>query len=1248
MSISVSYYEEDVIRLYIQEGKSAEDTIKCLNEQHGTAFTVRQFKTKFNGLKNLSALEWQQIAREIHKREAQGLGSDVYFYGRRQDPERVKRALRRYGKEKEDLTSTGIDLSLRKHGRQRIEIRTPGAQDNTQQAGTGSSALPHATERLRTPQNLHIECFNDPLNGMFDCSFGMSVDDQNFDFNVEGIELGYRMLQLGELFDTNHYGSSNFPSLGHVEDLDISSLLPSHRDLQTAEVTMVELSDRPQQLALRQRGSSPFPAACHINTTHHLEESSQPLRVSPEITSHMFRVHTGNPLEAINPMLGLSWDQAHVRVPRGEPGWFASQLIGLDPAMANLVEKVLTNAQEGHELRYDGYNKESINYMFAAVTRLVLNKLISWEQLLNFMEWILEKNLVNELYEFLQKGTSSIRTFIAIVLNALSNEARELKSPSRRFRHERRTREDYFIMKHPLESTELIRAADKRTLSGSLGGRLLVHVALSKNLDAAKLLVSANSTIANYQDDVQTVASRFPHISHICMTPLCAAVYGNSIEILRCLIEKGADIDQRTRRNRNPTTALAEAVRMKNADMVKLLLDGRAKMFPDMEIDNESILKYAKRSCPAIRKQLQDSTESKLDSDIDICSLLLVDAAENGNNSLSEFLFQHSNVRHEALEPALWLAVKNNNVSAVRNLLLHRGADPNAIRYRRDKRAEHLNDIDQDSNSNANSLPNGEIFDSCRLAIRYGKGSDEYFDFTHPVYLAIASEGVDSVDILYLLIKAQATITIGALLHALQSAWQFDHSYDLRQKCLVMVRLGFHATVTGPVALQLCAENGSIQQCDLLLDTGVDINSYGIQGSALQAAAGRGHLALVQYLLGRDADVNLPAEPQNESETYTHNDSDYDRVTALQGAALGGYHQVVNCLIDAGAKVTASPADITDMTVLDAAAKGVYTRTRNGDDTDNHRTQTFRKLLAHRAQINRTDGGVCTVLHHLVLAGQLGCLELALKGNASTEARGLFGLVGAPGPRKELTPIQLAASLYNMDAVQLLLKYKADINAPASDSRPGFTALQAAIAGQQLYHWTSNRGKRIEGMIVFLLQHNAQVNAPASNNFGRTALQAATTLSDPSASIVILLLRNGADVNAPPANQGGITALQGAAISGDIHVAKMLLTYKANINAPAAPIEGRTAVEGAAEHERLDMIRLLLHRGAMPDMENGFSRAIEFAEKKHRYDIIELLREREEEYARFPMGCIGQPLCDLGGLSSGVVEEMPGDEEIGI
>ncbi|KAH7131674.1 ankyrin repeat-containing domain protein [Dactylonectria estremocensis] len=1268
MPISWTHYEEDVIRLYVEEGKNAEDTIKCLNEQHGTAFTVRQFKTKFKRLKNLTAREWQHIAREICKREAQGLRSDVYLFGQRQDPERVTRALRRYGKEKEDPTSTGIDLSVRKHGRQRIEIRTPGALDNSQQASMASGDMPNVTKRLGATRSLPFEPFMGSRSGMFDNSFGVSADGQEFDFNMEGIEPDYRTTQLGDLFNTvNAYDScsSNVAGIIQAQDFDIASLLPSQGDL----LAMTgELSDRHQQLALRQRGTSPFITDCptlegfsnFLGTTHHPGDSSQPLIVSPGITSQMFGIHQQNSFEAVNPMRGLCWDQAYVRVQRGEPGWLASQLIGFDSklkhltSMANLIEKALKNPQGIDELRYDGYNKKSMNEMFIVVTRLILNGSLSKRQLLNVIYWIFEKDLVNGLYEFLRQGSSEMRTFIAEVLRALSDEAREANSAHRPSpsspRYSPGARENYFFMKNPLETCKLIQTADTRTLSGSLGGRLLVSVVMLGNLEATRLLVCANSANANYIDDTTWAGNMKRGV--FFMTPLCAAIHSSSTEILSYLIEKGANINARTGEGRSQTTALAEAVYLEKGEMVELLLDRGAELLQDLEIAELSILEYSQKNCPAIYKQLRDVAESKLDSDIAIRSLLLVEAAGNGNHSLSQFLFRHATVRHEALESALWLAAKQGNVNAVRTLL-HRDVDPNALQYRRDKREDHLDDIDLDHDSNAedsdfyaeDSPFNGSSLDPNDLAIRYGKGSNEYFDSTHPIYLAIAS--TSSPDILYLLIKAAGSITIGALLHALQRAYPLAEHSRLSQKCLIMVRLGFHVTLTGPIALEVCADDGSIEECDRLLDLGFDINAYGIWGNALWTAAEEGCLALVQHLLERGADPNCPPNDETEEERYRpYGSSRCRRVpTVLHSAALGGHYEVVDCLIEAGAKVAASPAEVTDMTILEAAAQAFD---RSGHNTNYGRIKTFRKLRAHGAQINRTDGRACAVLHHLVKGSELECLELALEEKAATEERCTFHMgTRWYGPKKEATPIQLAASCHDMEVLQLLLKYNADINAPASNSLPGVTALQAAIANY--YHPSDKRinlNKTIEDMIVFLLRHKANVNAPASDKFGRTALQAATMLKEPSARIVALLLQHKAEVNAPPANQGGLTALQGAAISGDVYIAKLLLAYGANVNAAAAPTGGRTALEGAAEHGKLDMVRLLLDQGAMPDLNDGFSKAIKFAEQNHRYDIAELLRAREETNAELSMGFIAQPCCDVGGPSSGIVRELPTSDEI--
>lgn len=103
----------------------------------------------------------------------------------------------------------------------------------------------------------------------------------------------------------------------------------------------------------------------------------------------------------------------------------------------------------------------------------------------------------------------------------------------------------------------------------------------------------------------------------------------------------------------------------------------------------------------------------------------------------------------------------------------------------------------------------------------------------------------------------------------------------------------------------------------------------------------------------------------------------------------------------------------------------------------------------------------------------------------------------------------------------------------------------------------------------------------------------------------------GADINAMPAVEGGITALQGAAISGNIVLAKLLLSQGANVNAAPSFSEGRYAIEGAAEHGRLDMVQLLLNPGAMGNVSRGtgFKYAIELAEENGHFPIANMLKD---------------------------------------
>src|SRR6266536_1758486 len=77
--------------------------------------------------------------------------------------------------------------------------------------------------------------------------------------------------------------------------------------------------------------------------------------------------------------------------------------------------------------------------------------------------------------------------------------------------------------------------------------------------------------------------------------------------------------------------------------------------------------------------------------------------------------------------------------------------------------------------------------------------------------------------------------------------------------------------------------------------------------------------------------------------------------------------------------------------------------------------------------------------------------------------------------------------------------------------------------------------------------------------------------------IVQYLLERGADVNAPAHDDAGMTALQAAAIQGYLPIALWLLQEGADVLAPGAKKNGRTALDGAAEHGRLDMLQLLLN-----------------------------------------------------------------------
>ncbi|RYP15748.1 hypothetical protein DL765_005523 [Monosporascus sp. GIB2] len=371
----------------------------------------------------------------------------------------------------------------------------------------------------------------------------------------------------------------------------------------------------------------------------------------------------------------------------------------------------------------------------------------------------------------------------------------------------------------------------------------------------------------------------------------------------------------------------------------------------------------------------------------------------------------------------------------------------------------------------------------------------------------------------------------------------------------LLVASGIDLQEQGPEALVQAASDENITAVKFLLDKGVDINAPGRKFTALQAAV-------------------LSDKPQ-----YDNRDCASDTVrylirrgadinapplpdggrTALQAACVERPLStvVVDFLLDKGAQVNGPVASRNGITALEGAALA-------GKDG----RQICEKLLDYGASVQRPDGGPSHLLHNLIGRDWQGTglfTRVLEKGALVSEmAKVLIPVHGFHYAAR--TPIQYAAELGNLDAVKLLLG------------------------------------------------HGADVNEPASHDWGRTALQAAAAYKSGDSNMVEFLIAKGAAVNAEPAMICGITALQGAAISGNIKIATMLLGHGADVNAEPALEKGRYAIEGAAEHGRLDMVQLLLNAGAKGDLERGtgFKRAIAFAEAENHLVVANLLRAAEE------------------------------------
>ena len=241
-------------------------------------------------------------------------------------------------------------------------------------------------------------------------------------------------------------------------------------------------------------------------------------------------------------------------------------------------------------------------------------------------------------------------------------------------------------------------------------------------------------------------------------------------------------------------------------------------------------------------------------------------------------------------------------------------------------------------------------------------------------------------------------------------------------------------------------------------------------------AAREGNFVMVATLADAGADVN---------------GVDEHGVSALVGAAQGGYQDIVRTLLSRGARIRSS-----GRSALVAAA-------------EHGQLGTVGVLLEQGAEIDAADMTSASALQRAAESNHLDVIHLLLAAGAKVDVR----------DRKGVTPLIAAAVAGHSDVVKWLLSAGAD---PRVNSLSGDTPLLDAVSNGDA------------ATVAMLLRHGVPVNATLPD--GTTALMNA--VDDENTEIVALLLANGADPHLK--NEDGETAFDVAEDVGNPRLMRML------------------------------------------------------------------------------------------------------------
>ncbi|KAF4499814.1 ankyrin 1 [Fusarium agapanthi] len=365
-------------------------------------------------------------------------------------------------------------------------------------------------------------------------------------------------------------------------------------------------------------------------------------------------------------------------------------------------------------------------------------------------------------------------------------------------------------------------------------------------------------------------------------------------------------------------------------------------------------------------------------------------------------------------------------------------------------------------------------------------------------------------------------------------------------------------------ALGIAARLGHVEICRMLLDHGT-CKEFDDDSSLIHAARAN-NLEIVNMLLkeGYKVDVQLDDSPYGG--------------TPLVAAAKSGYKDIVTALLEKGADVNyAAPEEITPLmsavlgnqatiakTFIDAGADMNAVSGGNSKWNATHFAydlpDCMKVLVEAGADINALgpDG---TPFYLAAYFNQTKVVELLLEHKPDLETKCPEGEFTDAG----YTPLLCAASCGYNELLRLLLENGADIEAKTPK---GGTPLILAVA-------TNN-----EESVKILLEYNLDIDA--RDIWEGSAL---FCLPNPAnLSVVRRLINRGASLTIR--NKEKYTPLGRAVMNGDIPLVQMLSSQKIDLNAEAA--EDGTALHIATEKCNVDIVKVLVEKGAGPDIANSW------------------------------------------------------------